>query len=235
MPPVVIIRRRFRMTDTSQNTTARTLRARYVFGPSCEPIPNGYVSIRGERIESVGSGRPPGAVEDLGNVAILPGLVNAHTHLEFSHLEQPLGTPGIGMTAWIRRVIEHRHEQTGPLVERVERGLRESVELGTTTLGEIAQPGWPVGPFQTAPLEATVFMELIAPTLDRVEAARGLVDAHLESAAAGQRWRAGLGPHAPYSVHPDLLGATAAISAARRVPLAFHLAESREELELMHR
>ena len=51
-----------------------------------------------------------GEVRDLGNVAILPGLVNAHTHLDFSDLANPLGERGIGLVDWIRRVIDYRRQ-----------------------------------------------------------------------------------------------------------------------------
>lgn len=50
----------------------------------------------------------------------------------------------------------------------------------------------------------------------------------------GTNWRPGLSPHAPYSVHPELLARVVSLSAEHRVPLAMHLAESREELDLLH-
>ena len=79
------------------------LKARYVFPVSAKPIVNGMVGIQDERIAAVGEHVAADSVEDLGNVAILPGLVNAHTHLEFSDLTEPLGEPGIGFPQWIRR------------------------------------------------------------------------------------------------------------------------------------
>ncbi|MHC4176892.1 MAG: amidohydrolase family protein, partial [Planctomycetota bacterium] len=99
------------------------------------------LTIAGERIAAVGKGPATGRVEDLGNVAVLPGLVNAHTHLDLSDLSGPLGEPGMAFVDWIRRVMESRLGR--PPGRPVEEGLRECVRLGTTTLGEIAQPGWP--------------------------------------------------------------------------------------------
>jgi len=233
------------------------LRARYVFPVAGEPIPDGAVTIQGGRITEVGD-RAPADVEDLGNAAILPGLVNAHTHLEFSDLpkplshnsplpfvgegsgvrgggsdtaSKPLGGPGAGFVDWIRRVVEYRRQATRRLDEAVELGLEESARCGTTSLGEIAQPGWPVGLFDRRGLDATVFLELIGPTANRVPAVLEAARRHVEAADASPGWRPGLSPHAPYSVHPELLAAVVALSAAEKIPLAMHLAESREELE----
>ena len=171
--------------------------------------------------------------EDLGNVAIVPGLVNAHTHLEFSHLSKPLGDPGIDIVQWVGRLMESRLDAAEGPQSAVEQGIDQSVRLGTTALAEIAQPGWSSEPFDAAgSLDATVFLELIAPTADRVPAAIERAEQHLAATPTGP-WRAGLSPHAPYSVHADLLAAAVSLSAARQIPLSFHLAESREEMELL--
>ncbi len=131
-------------------------------------------------------------------------------------------------------------------------GLAESVRCGVTALGEIAQPGWPVAEMSATPLKVAVFQELIAPTAPRIAAALDLAKSHLRAAtekgrrqtaaAAGvpapdkpSHWRPGLSPHAPYTVHWELLKAVVALSAAERVPLAMHLAESCEEIDLLRR
>ena len=84
------------------------LRARYVFPVDQPPIENGLVTIDGEWILEVGHYDGEAETIDLGDVAIIPGLVNAHTHLEFSDLEKPLGEPGMSLPWWIRAVIEQR-------------------------------------------------------------------------------------------------------------------------------
>lgn len=210
----------------------RRLRARYVFPVSSEPIPDGMVTIHGEQIVSVGRSSDCSEVEDLGNAAILPGLVNAHTHLEFSALESPLGEPGIGIADWIQQVIQWRRGQTEESSRAVEIGLHASVRNGTTTLGDIAQPDWPAEVFEQASLRATLFQELIAPTADRVPEAIRRAHAHVQR-SGDSRWLAGLSPHAPYTVRCELLDETVSLSAAHGISLAFHLAESREELELL--
>ena len=247
----------------------QTLTARYVFPVAGPPIPNGTVTIEDGRIIAVGpcgTGVPPahcGAgvppahsptnktpapqeIHDLGNAALLPGLVNAHVHLDFSDLAAPLGHQGIGFVDWVHCVMEYRREITSK--QRcatdqnsrepknsgdrcIERGLDECIRNGVTTLGEIAQPDWPTDVFSTSPLSGVIFQELIAPTPSRVAAAMDLANSHIQRRT--KNWQPGLSPHAPYSVHPDLLAAVTTLSAAENCPLAMHLAESREELELL--
>ena len=216
------------------STRLRTLRARYVFPVAGLPLADGTVSIERDRIVAVGAAPCEGLIEDLGNVAILPGMVNAHLHLDLSDVPAPLGRQGIGLVNWIGLLMAHRllHAATGQ--NAVEAGLQECVRSGTTALGDMAQPDWPAAAFDAAPLASTVFLELIAPTGPRVEAALELARRHLLAANAAAHWRAGLSPHAPYSVHPELLTGAVSLSASTKTPLAFHLAESREEMELLH-
>ena len=68
-----------------------SLRARAVFPVVAPPLLDGVVSVRGDRIESIGK-HGERVIRDLGDIALLPGLVNAHTHLEFSELRSPLGS-----------------------------------------------------------------------------------------------------------------------------------------------
>jgi cytosine/adenosine deaminase-related metal-dependent hydrolase len=255
------------------------LKARYVFPVSSGPIANGLIGIQGERIAAVGDHVAADTVEDLGNVAILPGLVNAHTHLEFSGLTKPLGEPAVGFADWIRCVIEYRNKAAEILLEQnclsdtstphpnplpkgegtfychlraVEKGLKECARYGVTTIGEIAQPDWPGDSLQQHTANGTAFLELIAPTADRVAAALELARMRIEGSGFRVQgsectsylsseprtlnpeplnWRIGLSPHAPYSVHVDLLQKIIELSVHRQIPLAMHLAESREEIQ----
>ena len=85
-----------------------SIKARVVFPVDRPPIENGVVTIEGRRIVDVGTQPSGGEIIDLGSAALLPGLVNAHTHLEFSDLKQPLGTAGMPFVDWIRLVIAER-------------------------------------------------------------------------------------------------------------------------------
>jgi cytosine/adenosine deaminase-related metal-dependent hydrolase len=129
---------------------------------------------------------------------------------------------------WIRQVIQFRRTtQRAP--DAVERGVRESIRAGTTTLGEIAQPGWRGECFRDIPLDTIVFLELLALSPDRLAAKLEEAREHVERGII----MLGLSPHAPYTVHPDLLRGAVALAKQHQAPLAFHLAESREELQLL--
>ena len=208
------------------------LKARFVFPVAGEPIRDGAVTIEGARIVAVGpcGATVPREARDLGNVAILPGLVNAHVHLDFSDLPAPLGEPKIGIAPWLSRVMDYRRHSPGAGPSAVARGLAESIRAGVTTLGDIAQTDWPIEAAAAAPLSLTLFQELIAPTAGRLPDALELARSHLRGTDA---IRVGLSPHAPYTVHPELLAAVIRMSAAERIPVAMHLAESAEELELL--
>jgi aminodeoxyfutalosine deaminase len=231
------------MTDSGQRRL--TLKARYLFPVAGRPIRDGMLTMDGERIATVGGRCGDGDIRDLGNVAILPGLVNAHVHLDFSDLAKPLGGPGINFVDWIRRVMEFRGSATSATERKtvapfdpVTLGLQESIRYGVTTLGDIAQPDdrrlESPPAIATETLNLTTFQELIAPTSQRVAAALKLARAHVRRIAAGPSSRQpGLSPHAPYTVHPELLAAVIGLSTAEQVPVAMHLAESREELELL--
>ncbi|MGD0382908.1 MAG: amidohydrolase family protein, partial [Thermoguttaceae bacterium] len=228
------------------------LKARYVFPVSSGPIANCLVSIRGERIAAVGEHVAADTVEDLGNVAILPGLVNAHAHLVFSGLTKPLGEPGIGFVDWIYLI---RRESLKARIQAVKKGINECVRCGTTTIGEIAQGDLSMPLIENMKADGTAFLELIAPTADRVPAAMELAQTCLttfegsgfEVRGSGctsylsseprtpnpepLNWQVGLSPHAPFSVHVDLLQKIIELSVHRQIPLAMHLAESREEIQ----
>lgn len=207
------------------------VKARLVFLVSGPPLRDAAVTIDGERIVAVGAPARDGVVEDLGNVALVPGLVNAHAHLEYSELDAPLGERGIAFPDWIRRVIDYKRATGGPRAAAIERGLAECLRHGTTSLGEIASPGWPRGAFAAAPQSATVFLELIGLSPERIAERLALARDHL--ALPGARWRAGLSPHAPYSVRFDALPEIVGVARAANAPLAMHLAESLEEYQLL--
>ncbi|MEZ6071383.1 MAG: hypothetical protein R3C10_14210 [Pirellulales bacterium] len=87
------------------------LRARLVIPVATSTIADGVVTIRNGSIAEVAACSDRDGVLDLGNVAILPGLVNAHTHLEFSDLARPLGHSGAPLVDWIRDVIAQRRSR----------------------------------------------------------------------------------------------------------------------------
>ncbi len=209
-------------------------KARFVFPVAAPPIPDGYVTVRDQRIVAVGDGAPGDCqIIDLENSAIVPGLVNAHTHLEFSQLAAPLGHAGMALPDWILLVIHWRRNERTLVEEAVSAGLAESAHCGTTTIGEIATIGWSPAPWEAAGIRAVVFRELLGFSPETVAARLAVARDFLKLLARQARCLPGLSPHAPYSVHPELLRGAVRLAREVNVPVAMHLAESAEELELL--
>lgn len=220
--------------------TTATFRARWVFPVDGPPLRDGIVRIANGQIISVEKNAAGEPVTDLGSVALLPGLINAHTHLEFSLLQQPLGRPGMPFADWIGEVVAYRRGLAaagGDLADYARRattaGLNESAGAGVAGIGEIATALWAEDSFQSRDdIGGTVFLELLGLTPERMEPLLASARQHV-SAGNPASFRRGLSPHAPYTVHPDLLQRVCRLSAETKTLLAMHLAESSAELELL--
>ncbi|MCE9556695.1 MAG: amidohydrolase family protein [Planctomycetes bacterium] len=229
----------------NSHTENYALRARYVFPVERPPLADGVVVVRHGHIHDVTTTPPRGCrLYDLGNVALLPGLVNAHVHLNFSLHTTPIGQPGIAFAEWLDLVIRQRRIAVVADEDAVQRkavlaGLRESRRHGTTTLANIARDELHA-PKAVRGTEGWAFLELIGLTVERAELQRIKLDEWLEIAT--QRafkkngpWRPGISPHAPYTARNELVMAACTASRRHRLPVAMHLAESWEELELLDR
>jgi len=203
-----------------------------VFPVDQPPIENGVVEIVDGRIVSVrAADRFTSRPNDADSLALIPGLVNTHTHLEFSDLHSPLPVHST-FAEWIRSIIQHRRTRGDYPTTAVQDGLRESAASGVTTLGEIATAGWSPDFFGPDAPRTVAFREAISLS-DQSEALRATIDEHLAALRAHPLISGGISPHAPYSVHPAFFKTLVTMAAEARVPLAVHLAESRDELQLL--
>lgn len=206
-----------------------TLRARWVLPIDAPPMEGGYVAVADDVIAAVSAVNPHrGPVTDLGDVVLIPGLVNAHTHLEFSGLAKPLGAPGMSLPTWIRTVIADRGRGDRDAAAAIAAGLRESATAGVTTIGEIATSPAALYNLEDAP-RTLMFQEAIGFSAGRIDSVAAEMERRVD--AAGRA--AGISPHAPYTVNPQLLVRLVDLAIAQRLPIAMHLAESREELQLL--
>ncbi|MEX2187681.1 MAG: amidohydrolase family protein [Pirellulales bacterium] len=214
------------------NPACYALRARWVIPVAAAPIEGGVVTIRDGKIAGVArladADVATGDLIDLGDVALLPGFVNAHTHLEFSDLAAPLGHCGIDFCGWVPLVAAERRRAGRDADVAVRAGMGESARYGVTAIGEIAQRDWSPDAIESVPLAVNVYLELIGLAADRVDELCASARQHVDRVPPPNvRWRTGVSPHAPYSVHFDVVRRMADL------PLAMHVAESREELELL--
>ena len=122
---------------------SRTYTARWVFPVGGPPLPNGVVTVSGDRIEAVEPHGTRTPDEDFGNAAIIPGLVNPHTHLDLSGARGLIPpTDPDHFTDWLRGVIAYRRTRTPEQVQAdIREGLAECLRFGTTLIGDIASEG----------------------------------------------------------------------------------------------
>jgi cytosine/adenosine deaminase-related metal-dependent hydrolase len=204
---------------------ATAYRARWIIPVDRPPIAGGVVTVRHGRIVAVGENGSGETLKDLGDVALLPGLINAHTHLEFSLLEKPLGQPGMSFANWIEIVVKHRREQAKALFvetdgfQRFRRraaqaGLTEMHTNGIAAIGDVATPGWPRECFPADGIAATIFLELLG--LDPLQEGSllAMAQSFVIDLQDASRWvKPGLSPHAPYTVSPNLVQNVCQLSA----------------------
>ena len=204
--------------------------ARWILPSDSEPIENGVLEIQDSVIVGYSHKNDPAAI-NLGNVAIIPGLVNAHTHLEFSDLSKPI-EPAVPFDTWIRNLVGHRMSRDIAVGEIVHSGLQQSQEHGIVAVGEIATQGWTPEPFDQSTIQSVVFRELIGLLDEQLEEQLDIARQHL-GIKTSNRVVTGLSPHAPFSVHPDLLDSLLNLAAMQDAPVTMHVAETRAELELL--
>ncbi len=227
------------MISSADSLTSFTLRCRWLVPQTGSPLESGWVRVERGLITGVGWRRPPGSSDeriDLDDAIILPGLVNAHTHLEFSDFESPLDATG-GLPGWIGRLVAHRRLQASSglhaetVSRAIDRGLTESAAAGVTQIGEIASQAPPTPRRPQGPA-VRVFREALGLRPSSQAAAATAVSSDLDRLARAGR-PAGISPHAPYSVAATL-GRWLITAASRRgLPVAMHLCESLDEEELL--
>ncbi|MEP6809339.1 MAG: amidohydrolase family protein [Chthoniobacterales bacterium] len=209
------------------------IRARVVVTMDGEPIENGAVAILGEQIAQVGKWREffPTAndeVFDLGDHVILPGLINAHCHLDYTMLRGAIPPPN-SFTAWIQAINACKATLTrADYLHSIETGLRESAKFGTTTIANLEAFPELIGEVATVPMRTWWLAEMIDV---RAPVAVEKVLTEME-ARARPPGGVGLAPHAPFTVSENLYRAAADLAARHGIPITTHLAESRNEMTM---
>ena len=210
-----------------------SLTARWVFPVASRPLPGAVISVAGERIVAIEPHGTRTADLDLGDAAVLPGLVNAHTHLDLSGM-RGLAPPCLPLPDWLGQVIAHRRARSPEQARAdVRAGLAECIRTGTTLIGDVSGDGSSWQALADGPVRSVVFRELLGLTRDRADGALASAREWLASHPATPCCRPGLSPHAPYSVRADLFAQAAQLAGEFACPVATHLAESPDELELL--
>jgi len=216
------------------------LRARIVVPVSRPPIPNGAVEVRGNRIIAVGRWRDLAGNRrqtiDLGEAALLPGLVNAHCHLDYTALAGEFPPPKI-FTDWLKLITTAKSGWSfTDYLRSWGAGAEMLVRSGTTTVGDIeALAELLPRVWESTPLRARSFIELIGITNRR--SSQAIIEEAADRIGSLQhpRCRAGLSPHASYTTLPELLRLTATLARRHRWRVAIHVAECALEYEMFTR
>jgi len=212
-------------------------RAAWVCPIDQPPIRDGVVIVDAGRIVAAGSLEPGVGsrtleARDLGNVVLMPGLINAHIHLELSWLRGRV-PPANKFTDWVKQLLAGRGGVERPddpvVIGAMQSAIRELRASGTVAVGDISNSLASPGLMHAAGLDGIVFHELLGFTERDGAAIERTRDAR--AAAAG---RVSLAPHAPYSTSPELFQAIrAAVDKSDCRIMSVHLGESPEESELL--
>ena len=208
------------------------LRAKYVMPNSRLIIENGAVAIQGSKIVDVGlyptvRGSAPPPIHDLGEAVLMPGLVNAHTHLDLTSSAGSIQrTPKF--TDWIFQIVGKRNPST--IEPSVREGVQHSLAGGATTVGDIDGTGTSVQILRDTPIRKVVFFEVLGFSGERVAMGLARLAAYLAAPPASDSLLTpALSPHAPYSTSADIYGRCTTSD----LPICTHIAETEDELEFL--
>src|ERR1051325_4811883 len=208
------------------------IRARVVVTMDNAPIENGAVAISGNRIADVGTfkeikSRNNGNTLDLGDQVLLPGLINAHCHLDYTCLRGKIPRQKT-FTDWIRAInAEKAKLSPDNYIASINEGFLEAKRFGTTTMLNLTAFPELVSQI-AAPIRTWWFAELI--DVRDPSRANEIVDLAVEQLKAAEHW--GLAPHALFTASANLYRRCEEIAQRENILLTTHLAESRDEMSM---
>ncbi|HEX6694279.1 MAG TPA: amidohydrolase family protein [Longimicrobiales bacterium] len=213
--------------------------ARWILPVSAPPIENGAVLVEDGRIARVGPAAdvpaPDAAsIVELGNAALLPGLVNVHAHPELSILRGAL--EDLPFHDWISRLRRIKASfSTEDWRDAARWTCAEAAAAGITTLAATEDSDATVIALRDAYMRGVAFREVFGPAPEAAdESLRGLRASVAEMRALETDLvRVGVSPHAPYSVSAELFGRVARFAREADLPVAVHIAESDAEQKLV--
>ena len=212
--------------------------ARWVLPVTAAPVRDATVIVQDGRIVHVGTRRlaaDPRNDVDLGDAVLMPGLVNAHCHLELTAMRGFLD--GLSFREWIRRLTMSRRAVLTPkmLLDSARLGVVEGLLHGVTTYADTGDTGTGFDAMLERGVRGICYREAFGP--DPKQCAESV--AALAQSATGMRERetplvrVGVSPHAPYTVSDDLFRAIASFARQNGYPVAVHIAESEVETSLV--
>jgi len=211
------------------------VRARTVVTMHGAPIENGAVAVSGNRIVNVGrfddiKTRYAGNTVDLGKQVLLPGLINAHCHLDYTCLRGKISRQK-SFTDWIRAINAEKSDLSPEnFLASINDGFNDAKRFGTTAIANLT--GFPDLISQVQPpIRTCWFVELID-IRSPIDLECADMSAPLKRRHVAALQNPGLAPHALFTASKDLFRRCEEIGQEEHILLTTHLAESREEMEM---
>lgn len=225
------------MSSTGSGDTRTAYHARWVLPIALPAIADGAIVVRGATIEYVGPSS--GAVADqhvqLGQSILLPGLVNAHTHLELTAMRGFLD--GLDFRKWLGTLTAARNAvfDAGTMLDSATLGIHEGLLNGITTYADCASSTAPLAAMRATGVRGIGYIETFGPDVaQRDESMRVLIESvNAERKLDTSLVTTGVSPHAPYTVSASLFKAVADFARAENLQMAVHVSESAAEISFV--
>ncbi len=225
------------MTSASARDSRVAWHARWVLPINTTPLHDAAVVVDGDSILWVGPSEhaEAGTHERLGNCVLMPGLVNAHAHLELTGLRGFL--EGLDFRDWLRVLTHTRANvlRAQDIADAARLGVSEALRAGITTIADCSATGASLDAMRDAGIRGRVYLETFGPAVSQ----RADSLAALRTGVDGLRARAntlvdvGVSPHAPYTVSEPLFESVAQYAREQSLPVATHIAESASEVQFV--
>ena len=215
------------------------IKAKYLLQDNNHYIENGAIAIEGSKISKVGTFdeikglADNAAIIDLKNTALLPGLINVHTHLDLTDSKNRIA-PTSNFTHWVFQLIALKSRwKADDTIASIKKGIALCIAGGTTTVADIASAEHSFSVLEKSPIRKVVYKEIIG--LNPAYAQKIIAKTSMELAKinATDLYHAGISPHAPYSVSKELYMAASQLAKERNIQICTHIAETEDEIEFL--
>ncbi len=220
------------------NNRRTCLRASWVLPITGPPLTDAFVVVEGDRIVGIGSGSPPedAVAVNFGAAVLMPGLVNVHTHLDYTLMRGLL--EDLEFFPWIRQLTARAFSLSAEdWLASATWGAAEAVSGGVTCIGDCTFSGGALSGAKALGLRGIVYQEVFgideAQPVPDIIADLGRKASVLRQSAVGSALTIGISPHSPYTVRPALLRALARYADNHSLSVCIHAAESQAEAELI--
>ncbi len=219
----------------------------WILPVTSSPIKDGIVVIEDNTIKAIGekkdlSSLPCDEVIDCSDKILMPGLVNAHAHLELTGFRGKI-KEGISFTDWAREVVAIRKGLSEKeITSAIKNGADELISSGATSIGDFSQTGIAGRILKEKGLKGTIFLEFSGfnpeQKHEKLRKLKGLLNSGIDSKLITHHSSLitvnfGIAPHAPYSVSKELLKESHALAKEKNLPFAIHISEMPEEMEFI--